>query len=84
MGRLSESDIPQAVLYEASWLIEVYGCDFRKIGKYDGKIVYLYCFPENTETGYPFVYLYDEMNMISLQITGEEALEVIQDCTSEQ
>ena len=83
MGRLSESDIPQAVLHDASWLIEVYGCDFRKIGKYDGKIVYLYCFPENTETGYPIIYLYDEIDRKTIQVTGEDALEVIQDCINE-
>lgn len=83
MGRLSESDIPQAVLHDASWLIEEYGCAFSKIGKYDGKIVYRYCFPENTETGYPFVYLYDEMNTVSLQVTGEDALEIINDVNKE-
>lgn len=83
MGRLSKSDIPQAVLHEASWLIEEYGCAFTKIGQYDGKIVYLYCFPDNTETGYPVVYLYDEMNMISLQVTGENALDIINDVNKE-
>ena len=83
MNRLSKLDIPQSVLHEASWLIEEYGCVFRRIGKYDGKIVYLYCFPENTETGYPFVYLYDEMSTISLQVSGEDALKVIQDCINE-
>lgn len=83
MGRLLESDIPQAVLHEASWLIEEYGCAFSKIGKYDGKTVYLYCFPENTETGYPFVYLYNETKTASLQVTGEEALEIINDVNKE-
>lgn len=83
MGRLSKFDIPQSVLKEASWLIEEYGCAFRQIGKYEEKIVYLYCFPENTETGYPIIYLYDEIDRKTIQVTGEDALEVIQDCINE-
>ena len=72
-----EDSVPKSVIYEAQHLIEEYGCNIRHIGKYDGNEVFEFVFPENTETGYPFVYLYDESTKVTIQLSGEEALEII-------
>lgn len=72
-----ENSIPKSVISEAQNLIEDYGCNFRHLGKYDDNEVYQFIFPENTETGYPFIYLYNESTKVTIQMSGEDALEII-------
>lgn len=69
--------IPEIVLKQAKGLIDLFGEKFKYLGVYQEKDVYLFCFPENKETGFPFVYLYDETNESVEEITGYEALDII-------
>ena len=72
-----KNGIPKSVICEAQHLIEDYGCNFRHLGKHDSNEVFQFVFPENTETGYPFIYLYNESTKVAMQLSGEDALEVI-------
>lgn len=78
-----ENNIPKSVILEAQHLIEEYGCNIRRIGKYDNHEVFQFVFPQKTETGYPFVYLYDESTKVTIQLSGESALEIILELTDE-
>lgn len=73
----SRKDIPVAVMQEAKGLIELYGDRIAFIGKHNGLDVYEYMFPENTETGYPFLYLYDRQSDKATEVTEFEALEIL-------
>ncbi len=70
-------DIPQIVTEKAKELIELYGPQLAYIGNYENQQVYMFQFPENTETGFPFVYLYDKTSDGATEVTGIDALEVI-------
>lgn len=65
-------NIPAQVKKAAAELIEAYGDSIDYIGIYKGKQVYLYRFPEDIETGFPFYYLFDGKSVDT--ITGFEAL----------
>ena len=78
-----ENNVPKSVICEAKQLIEEYGCNIHHIGKYDGHEVFQFVFPENSETGYPFVYLYDQSTKVAIQLSGEDALEIILELTYE-
>ncbi len=69
-------NIPTQVKKAAAELIEVYGDSIDYIGIYKGKQVYLYRFPEDIETGFPFYYLYDGKSVDV--VTGFEALDLAQ------
>ena len=69
-------DIPTQVKKAAAELIEVYGDSIDYIGIHKGKQVYLYRFPEDIETGFPFYYLYDGKSVDV--VTGFEALDLAQ------
>ena len=64
--------IPAQVKKAAAELIEIYGESIDYIGIYKGKQVYLYRFPEDIETGFPFYYLFDGKSVNV--VTGFEAL----------
>ena len=49
--------IPQIVKDAAKDLIEIYGDKFDYLGKYEGADAYVYKFPDEACTGFPFVYL---------------------------
>ena len=66
--------IPAQVKKAAAELIEIYGESIDYIGIYKGKQVYLYRFPEDIETGFPFYYLYDGKSVDV--VTGFEALRI--------
>ena len=70
-------DIPRAVTEKAKGLIELYGPLLAYIGKYENQEAYMFLFPENTETGFPFIYLYDKAPDLATEVTGLDALEII-------
>lgn len=69
-------NIPAQVKKAAAELIEAYGDSIDYIGIYKSKQVYLYRFPEDIETGFPFYYLYDDKSVDV--VTGFEALDLAQ------
>lgn len=50
-------NIPQIVKDAARDLIKMYGDAIDYLGKYEGADAYMYHFPDDSCTGYPFVYL---------------------------
>ena len=72
-----EEIIPQVVKEEANDLIEQFGESFKTLGPYKGKLAYLYKFPEDAFTGFPYVFLYDGTENVAVGITGFEALDII-------
>lgn len=73
----AKKDIPTAVIQKAKGLINLYGVNLDFIGLYKGMDVYAFQFPENTETGYPFLYLYDRQSKNTTDVTGFEALYIL-------
>jgi hypothetical protein len=69
-------EIPKSVLDEARTLVKQYGPRFSYLGESGGWDYYLYNFPEDVKTGYPFVYLYQEGHP-AFEVTGSEALDII-------
>ena len=63
-------NIPEQVKNEARVLIEQYGDTFEYLGIYEGLEAYVFKFPGDSCTGYPFVYLY----------AGPLSLDVIDSC----
>ncbi len=66
-------NVPEAVIKEAGSLVKEFGSNFEFLGERDGVQVYVFQFPKDTHTGYPFVYCYDGKR--ALELTGEAALE---------
>ena len=66
--------IPEQVKKAAAELIESYGDSIEYIGIYKGKQVYLYRFPKDVETGFPFYFLYDGKSVDV--VSGFEALDL--------
>ena len=71
-------NIPEQVKNEARALIEQYGDTFEYLGIYEGQEAYVFKFPEDSCTGYPFVYLYDGKD--ATERTGPLSLDVIDSC----
>lgn len=67
--------VPEQIKSEARWLIEQYGDSFDYLGNYEGQEVYLFKFPEDSCTGFPFVYLFKDG--LVTEITGFESLDII-------
>ena len=53
-------NIPEQVKNEARWLIEQYGDSFDYLGNHEGADYFLYKFPEDVTTGFPFVFRYGD------------------------
>lgn len=68
-------NVPVKVKEAATALISSYGSRFKHLGKRDGADFYMFNFPEDEETGFPFVYQYENDSVLT--ITGFEALDVI-------
>jgi hypothetical protein len=82
---MKEKDIPRAVIETAKSLVEQYGAHFSYLGRYENADAYVYEFPEDSCTGFPFVYLLE--GSTATEITGEIALHIINltiEDTSEQ
>ena len=67
---------PPEVLKTAKGLVDMYGPHFVLLGERDGQQVYMFQFPDDSTTGFPFVYLY-EKGKPALEVTGFEAVEII-------
>lgn len=67
--------IPEPVKIAAKGLIDIYGSDFDYLGKYEEADVYMFKFPADSCTGYPFLYLVKNGRVD--EITAEPALYII-------
>lgn len=70
-------EIPQAVIEEAQGLIDRYGRCMDYLGKYKDADYYVFHFPDETITGFPFVYVYYRQKEEVIEITGFDALDII-------
>lgn len=68
-------NIPELVKTAAKSLIDMYGDNFSYLGMYDGAEAYVYEFPEDSCTGFPFVYLLKDD--IVTEVSGYIALHII-------
>lgn len=68
-------ETPQQIITEAKELIEMYGSNVEYLGKNQGADYYVFKFPEDSDTGFPFVYRY--VNGSVETITGFKALGII-------
>lgn len=75
--RVSGNDVPIEVRRAAAWLIERYGCNFLDLGDCGTGRAYLFCFPDDKETGFPSVFIMQEAGV--LEIEGFEALNLLGD-----
>lgn len=73
---LCRMEIPKAVLAAAGELVDMFGPSFSLLGELDGAQFYLFEYPEDEKTGFPFVYQFKEGEPV-LEITDFEALEII-------
>lgn len=70
-------DIPQSVIREAQGLIDRYGQCIEYLGEYKGADYYVFHFPDDTITGFPFVYVnFLQMDEV-IEVTGSDALDII-------
>lgn len=69
--------IPQSVIQEAKGLVELYGNTIKYLGVKGKLHVYMFEFPEQVVTGFPFVFLYDQENDSTDTITGLGAVDII-------
>lgn len=69
--------IPQLVIDKAKDLVEKYGKNFRLLEKKNGKSIYVYEFPQNERTGFPYIFIYDEEDSAVEEITGIKALKML-------
>ena len=70
-------EIPESVMHQANSLVELYGNNIEYLGEYMGTDVYRFVFPENSITGYPYVFLYDREDGTADTITGLMAVDII-------
>ncbi|MBQ8061742.1 MAG: hypothetical protein IJ205_07385 [Bacteroidales bacterium] len=68
-------NIPEAVIVAAGEFVEQYGARFEYLGVYDDRDVWVFLFPEEENTGFPFVYLYKDGK--AEEISGWLALDII-------
>ena len=74
---MNDSRVPQPVINAAKNLSDIYGENLFFIGTYNGEDVYLFEFPDNVETGFPFLYFYNVATQKVTELTGPEALDVV-------
>ena len=72
---MKEQETPSAVLDAAKGLIDMYGVNFDYLGRYKDADTYVYRFPEDSETGFPFVYLLKDNSVT--EVTDSIALHII-------
>lgn len=68
-------NIPEKIKVAAKSLIDMYGLSFDYLGKKDGADFYMFKFPDDDCTGFPFVYQYQSGAVLT--ITGFQALDII-------
>ena len=67
--------IPAEVKEAAKELIAMYGSHFKYLGKSDGADYYMFKFPDDEESGFPFVFRYKDGEVLTIQ--GFAALDTI-------
>ena len=72
-----KNNIPEAVIKEAKDLIDRYGESIDYLGEFEEDEAYIFVFPGNMETGFPFIYLYDKASDQAMTITGFKALDIL-------
>lgn len=72
---MSIISVPAEVAIAAQGLIALFGPNLVPIGKFKDQDVYRFLFPDNDETGFPYVYLYDGKK--AQEVTGLDALDII-------
>jgi hypothetical protein len=68
--------VPEQVKTAAQSLIDIYGDSFDYLGKYKGRDAFLFRFPEDSCTGFPFVYLFAAGKVT--EITGFKAILLVE------
>lgn len=68
-------NVPEQIRTAARGLIEQYGDSFDYLGTFEGQEGYLFKFPENSCTGFPFLFLYDGNEVA--EITGPSVFDFI-------
>lgn len=76
------TEIPVKVQREAQHLINRYGQNLDYIGNFNEYEYYIYKFPEETITGFPFVYAYNSETEEVMEISGSRALDIIGELTN--
>lgn len=76
--------IPESVIKEAKGLIALYGTNLKYLGELRGYDIYQFVFPNNSETGFPFLYIYDKSKDQAMEITGFDALDMISEFKKQQ
>lgn len=66
---------PQIVKDAAKELIKAYGGKVDFLGKHEGADTYMFKFPEDADTGFPFVYIHKDGKVT--EFTGFEALYIV-------
>jgi hypothetical protein len=72
-----EKETPRAVKEQARNLIDLFGEKISYIGRYKTLEAYLFQFPRNMLTGFPYVYLYDVATDKATETTGFAALSIL-------
>lgn len=67
--------VPEQIKSAAKSLIDVYGNAFDYLGRYKGKDAFMFRFPDDTNTGFPYIYLFKDDKVT--EITGFEALDIL-------
>ena len=67
---------PESVIKAAADLIELFGSNFDFLGAIEGKDAYQFIFPEDEETGFPIVFLYNPTTGEAEKLAGWEALHI--------
>lgn len=67
--------VPEQINSAAKSLIDAYGEAFDYLGKHKGKDAFLFRFPDDTDTGFPYIYLFKDSKAI--EVTGFEALDIL-------
>lgn len=67
--------VPEQIKNAAKSLIGVYGEAFDYLGKYKDKDTFVFRFPDDTNTGFPYIYLFKDGK--ATEITGFEALDIL-------
>ena len=67
--------VPEQIKTAAKGLVDMFGSHFKYLGKHSGADFYMFKFPDDSLTGFPFVYQYENGEVLT--ITGFAALDII-------
>lgn len=68
-------NIPKQIKTAAKSLTDIYGDSFDYLGKYKGKDAYMFRFPDDVDTGFPFVFIHNDNDVT--EVTGFDALKIV-------